>query len=298
MTGWNILPWIIGYFLLFYASTFGVLFMLRKKRTRRSPLPDNTKLLRMPGEQLWRELTKSEENDGLFLIAAVVVPLIAVVIVFELIRPLVNQWPIATIVVLISTIIASIWLTGRFMAKRFFARSDKFLGFFGERYVGEYLDQLKHEGWVVFHDVPFEGASGPFNIDHVALSRRGVWIIETKTRRKGDPRVGCKDHEVLSDGTKLTWPWGEDESAIQQAKANAKSLGDWLQQMTGHRIPVSAIVTIPGWMVVERNANGIRVTNPKMLCDFISKGNASPITEEQLDLIGRQLDQKCRDVSY
>src|SRR5688500_4770625 len=166
MTGWKILPWIIGYFLLFYAFTFGVLFMLRKKRTRRFPLPDNTKLLRMPGEQLWRELTKSEENDDLFLIGAIVVPLIAVVIVFELIRPLVNHWPIATIVVLISTIIVSIWLTGRYMAKRFFVRSDKFLGFFGERYVGEYLDQLKYEGWVVFHDVPFEGATGPFNIDH------------------------------------------------------------------------------------------------------------------------------------
>jgi hypothetical protein len=298
MTGWKILPWIIGYFLLFYASTFGVLFMLRKKRTRRFPLPDNTKLLRMPGEQLWRELTKSEENDDLLFIAAIVVPLIAVVIVFELIRPLVNQWPIATIVVLISTIIVSIWLTGRFMAKRFFARNDKFLGFFGERYVGEYLDKLKHEGWFVFHDVPFEGATGTFNIDHVALSGRGVWIVETKTRRKGDARPGYKDHEVLSDGTKLIWPWGEDDSPITQASRNAASLREWIKAVTNQDVKVSAVVAIPGWKVGEEKVNGVRVANPKNLYEVITTGKAQSLSEEQLDLFRRQLDQKCRDVSY
>lgn len=298
MNSVSILPWAIAYILLFLGSSFGILMLLKRQRTRRFPLPENTKLLRMPGEQLWRELTRSEENDNLFLICAVLFPLVSLVAFFPLIRPFLDVWPIPAIIMLISVFTVSTWLAGRFMAKRLFKRGDMLLGFFGERYVGEHLDDLKKDGWAVYHDVPFEGATGRFNIDHVALSRFGIWIVETKTRRKGDARPGFKDHEVLADGGKLIWPWGEDETAIKQASSNAKSVEEWLQQLTGHKIPVSAVVALPGWMVVEKNVKGIRVTNPKILCNVIRRSQGAPLTEEQFSLFCRQLDQKCRDVSY
>ena len=54
------------------------------------------------------------------------------------------------------------------------------LGFKGERLVGEELNQLLAKGYRVFHDVPFNG----YNVDHVAVGSSGVFVVETKTRRK------------------------------------------------------------------------------------------------------------------
>lgn len=46
--------------------------------------------------------------------------------------------------------------------------------------VGETLNELRREGWILMHDIkPEHGA----NIDHVASGPTGVYLIETKERR-------------------------------------------------------------------------------------------------------------------
>ena len=50
----------------------------------------------------------------------------------------------------------------------------------GEREVAEILDELKHVGARVLHDIP--GDAG--NVDHVVICTRGVFVVETKAWRK------------------------------------------------------------------------------------------------------------------
>lgn len=54
------------------------------------------------------------------------------------------------------------------------------LGRDGERPVGQILEQLREQGYSVFHDIP-----GPsFNIDHALVGPAGVFTVETKSRTK------------------------------------------------------------------------------------------------------------------
>jgi hypothetical protein len=54
-----------------------------------------------------------------------------------------------------------------------------------ERAVGEDLDLLRAEGGLVFHDVELDRG----NIDHVVAVPRGVYVVETKSRRYEEPHL-------------------------------------------------------------------------------------------------------------
>lgn len=71
---------------------------------------------------------------------------------------------------------------------RYLDRSARLLrGTQAEESVGETLDELRREGWVLMHDVEqeYEG-----NIDHIAWSaEHGVFLIETKARGYEDDQL-------------------------------------------------------------------------------------------------------------
>ena len=54
------------------------------------------------------------------------------------------------------------------------------LGRDGERAVGQYLDKLREKGHRIFHDLLGDN----FNLDHVIISEKGIFVIETKTYSK------------------------------------------------------------------------------------------------------------------
>jgi hypothetical protein len=56
-----------------------------------------------------------------------------------------------------------------------------------EEAVGELLDTLQCEGWMVLHDIERYGDG---NVDHVVAGPRGVFLIETKDRRYEDAHLG------------------------------------------------------------------------------------------------------------
>jgi hypothetical protein len=99
------------------------------------------------------------------------------------------------------------------------------LGRDGERTVGEYLERLRAQGALVFHDVPGEG----FNLDHVVLCSRGFYVIETKTWMKpaaADARI------TLVDGSLLAAGQAPDRDPIKQARAGAAWLSRFLEEST------------------------------------------------------------------
>lgn len=156
--------------------------------------------------------------------------------------------------------------------------------------MGEELSRLIALGFEVYHDVPFDG----FNIDHVLVGPRGVFIVETKTRRKPVDETGEKKFRVGFDGKFLQWPWGADNYGIEQAKNNAKSLASWLNSAAGESLWIMPILTLPGWMV-DRKApsESLYVVNPKEIYQICS---SQPVilAELQVRRICHQLDQKCR----
>ncbi len=143
------------------------------------------------------------------------------------------------------------------------------MGWFGERLTAEHLRPLQQDGYRVFHDVPAEAGKHGFNLDHVVVGTTGVFVVETKTRRKGNARDGMKDHEVVFDGRQLVWPWGEDRHGVDQTIAQADWLRKWVEENTGLRVQVKRVLTLPGWFVRESPSQIIRVVNPKILPDVI-----------------------------
>jgi hypothetical protein len=176
---------------------------------------------------------------------------------------------------------------------------NTWLGCYGERIVAESLEELKPQGFRIFHDVPAGDAKNPFNIDHVIVGPSGVFAIETKTRRKGRARAGFAEHQIIYDGNVLAYPWGEDRFGLDQAQRQAVWLRTWLEQLLGQPVPVQPILTFPGWMVISRARGDVSVLNPKQIPSAVAtRGGPPALDDRQLDLIARQLDARCRDVEF
>lgn len=164
------------------------------------------------------------------------------------------------------------------------------LGFQGERYVAEELNQLMADGFQVFHDVPF----GKYNMDHVLVGPNGVFVVETKTRRKPISDKGEKQYRVTFDGTALHFPNATDTKALDQARLNAKTLSQWLGSATTDRITAQPILTIPGWFVGRSAPSHVYVTNPKQIRSFVLSSNENPLTPAEIQRAIHQLEEKCK----
>lgn len=100
---------------------------------------------------------------------------------------------------------SALFLAAVFAAKPYADRyADKHVrllrGARAERDVGETLNVLREEGWVVMHDVE---QAGEGNIDHIVSGPTGVYLVETKASRYLDgqltkaKRQAAKLHDEL-----------------------------------------------------------------------------------------------------
>lgn len=166
----------------------------------------------------------------------------------------------------------------------------------GERAVAEQLDVLRTEGFRVFHDVPAEGLEKKFNVDHVVVGPTGVAAVEVKTRRKKRGIAGREEHVMTFDGQRLIWPWGEDRCGIDQAQSQAEWLRAFIEKRTGLKVQPKPVLAFPGWYVTERVIGDLRVANHKWVPKIVRDWKPQPLSADQIDLICRQLDERCRDV--
>jgi hypothetical protein len=241
------------------------------------------------------------DEDGLMsmLLASVVPAVIGLLLLMGTAR-LPRELQLAGAATAIGAFIAAFVLSTRWVARKVQEGHNRYLGYFGERIVAEHLEPLKARGWRIFHDVPASTGGRRFNLDHVAVGPAGVFVIETKTRRKGGARPGFDDHKVYFDGRSLVWPWGEDNHGLEQAERNATWLAAALKHEIGESIPVTPILTLPGWWVEmkpSRESRLCRVTNPKILADLLPAG-ATVLDQRQIDNVAAKLEARCRDVEY
>jgi hypothetical protein len=288
---------VAAYLLLFAGAVVGIQIWKIKRRHERPPVA--FKLLRGPGETLRHQVAKAEENFLFHVVYAALVPVLAAGAVLEVLIIFVPHTPTPLLICLgISALVflAALIPAGRWALRDLTRYRDDHLGYMGEREVAEQLQPLLADGYRVFHDVPAEGAKKAFNLDHVTVGPTGVALIETKARRKRPARPGFKDPEVAFDGHQLVWPWGENRDGIDQAINEADWLEKWIFGRTGLKLTVKPILTLPGWYVKEAPSPRLRVVNSKILADVVRGRGEVTLTPEKIDLIARQLDDRCRDV--
>src|SRR3546814_5924144 len=93
------------------------------------------------------------------------------------------------------------------------ARTKARDGLVAEQMTGQLLNRLIGPDCIVTHDLPCEG----FNIDHIVITPRAVYAVETKSFSK--PRGSSNDshYKVTIDGAALHFPdWGTDAPASQE----------------------------------------------------------------------------------
>jgi Nuclease-related domain len=145
------------------------------------------------------------------------------------------------------------------------------------------------QGYQVFHDIPFTD----WNIDHVAVGPRGVFAIETKTRRK-PPLKKDQKHEVIFDGERLIWlnKWTEVKP-VAQARSNAKSLGKWLEKAAGERVEVIPVLAIPGWWLTIRKYGDVAAYSATGMSEHLPKRGTTDLLPAQVQRIAFQLRKLC-----
>lgn len=94
-----------------------------------------------------------------------------------------------------------------------------------EQAVGETLNELRRESWILLHDVEQPGEG---NIDHIACGPTGVFLVETKERRYQDAhlvkvkRQAAKLHDELG-------VWVTPVICLHQREADPfRSRGVWI----------------------------------------------------------------------
>lgn len=291
---------VIGYYALFFGSTAAMLWWSRRGKKTRKPFGDDFKLLRSAGETQLNFVRKCDDNFPIQAVVAAGAPVVVLGILWWVACRLPPAMQIGGIVGAVAGFIATFIGVGRWLTRQTLEYSNRYLGYFGERVVGENLEPLKAAGWRIFHDLPGEANGAKFNLDHIAVGPGGVFAIETKTRRKGHARPGFEDHKVYFDGRDLVWPWGEDNHGLDQAERNALWLTNWIRTEIGERVHVSPVLVLPGWWVENKPARETRlcrVLNPKNLPAWLAH-ERPVLAAKQIDAIAARLEARCRDVEY
>lgn len=290
-------PMLGAYALLFGAAAVGYFLWQVKRKGGRAPVA--FKLLRGPGESLRRRMAKFDEDLPQNLLLCSFGPPFAGLTVTFIVSKLfpTTPWLVWTGLGLgVIIAVGGTWFTFRVAMRHLKRFRDDKLGYLGEREVAEHLRPLWAQGYQIFHDVPAQGATKAFNLDHVAVGPAGVVVIEVKTRRKGNTRPGFKEHVVVFDGLKCIWPWGEDRHGPEQALKEAEWLKRFLFERLGLDTPVRAVLALPGWWVEEKVRGPVAVVNSKNVGYAVEGRGPQILSDKEIDLIARLLDTLCRDV--
>lgn len=182
-------------------------------------------------------------------------------------QPLVANAMAAVLVGIAVWRIARIWPEARCVA----------LGHRGEKVVGQCLEQLRAEGYQVFHDILGDG----FNVDHVLVGSGGVFAIETKTRMK--PRG--RESKVRFDGETVTVDgFTPDRDPIVQVRAAARQVKEVIRRSTGLDIQVRPVVLYPGWYTDSARGVDVWVLNETAFPKWIrtEKRSLDDVTVQQI----------------
>jgi hypothetical protein len=270
----------------------------RRRRKRIEKPPQLEKLLRPPGYSLSIRLDEIQDVVLLGIILASIPCAFAGASVIATVQLLAAHAPVlwlaSAVAVLVISSFAGVWVTLR--AFRHFQEAQNIrLGLRGEQAVAEVLHEVADSGFRAFHDLP---SDGDWNIDHVAVGTRGVFLIETKARRRRPSRNGQPEHVVIYNGKTLQFPAGYDADAVPQAERNARWLSNHLTKKTGENVAIQALIVLPGWFVEQGKGNfNVKAMNAAYLAGFLRRQDEN-LDAAQVRRLITALDEKCRTLDF
>lgn len=295
MSSFVIWTMVFGFVLNTVLFTAAVVFLAKRLKRGRPPRGQDKKLLRSPGEHLQQELAAFDEQLTEQWFMGIFGP-VAILLMPLALLPLAKEHESLVVALAIGGFLVSFIL--RLLRVRNLCEKIRTsrLGLLGERAVAAALEPLLAKGYSIFHDMPAQGTQKSFNLDHVVVGPSGLFVIETKARRKIHKDANGNDHIVKYDGRTLHWPRGNDQQDIQQASGNAKWLEQFVEKRLGLRVNVVPLLVLPGWYVDRTGAGAVRVVN-EVEAEKTILGR--PVLDEKaVDQIKRQLDIECRTVSF
>lgn len=262
----------------------------RRRRGRRSPL--TSKLLRGPGSSLTTEIEKAWDDIGAHAAAMLMFPMAVFAIHMSL--SYIGSQPETASRIILSLMVGVLGVAylGRKIFRLGNLRYQLQCGFEAETAVAQELDQLMRQGAIVFHDFPAE----EFNIDHVVITRGGVFAVETKSRLKPDRGGGAEDAKVVLDEGGLLFPGWKDATMLDQARRQATWLSRWLTSAVGTKVEAKPVLALPGWFVDRRSKSDVRVISGREAKSLLSGWRGELLSEEMMARIAHQVEQRCRDV--
>ncbi len=213
-------------------------------------------LLRSPGQSANEKLDviRDRQIDKLFYFSLFMIIGLIAIIIFKL------SW--FWMIGLIALYFYSLW---NILINIIEMRNYK-LGRDGERSVAQLLSVIARQvskentNMHIYHDVV--NKEKVFNIDHIVVSKKGIFIIETKTYRK----IKGKENIIRSDGNylyknnqKMTY------NIPLQIKGQLKWLQSQLHQKCGKKYEIIPIVAFVGWYVEGKKINDIYIATAKNL---------------------------------
>lgn len=266
-----------------------VLFLRKRWHAQRAKAPLSESYPRPPGESLRMKIQELESKFDEMATNAMLPPFLCVVGIVS-VGLFIAPDMLATLAIGGAIAVAFIAIPAAIRLLRLQKElRDYRLGYEGERYVGQLVNQLMANGCRVFHDLQFDG----FNIDHAVVHDSGIYAIETKTRRKPiNKATGKASHMIKYDGERLHYPWGSDTYGLEQAIRNARTLAKWLTDTTGKPVQVQPILVFPGWFVTTSKKGPVQVLNPKGLDKAIVRTTPASLEPDLKKAICHQLKQK------
>jgi hypothetical protein len=249
-----------------YVASLGIALLLAllakhrvKAQERRTP--QTGKLHHVPGQQLLERVSDQSDDDHETMLIIANGP-IGLFLVWVTLRVDWSQFNFR--METLPLLIAAAGLVGwgyRKLIKSLEARQRAKDGLAAERMTAQQLNRLIGPECLVLHDIPADG----FNLDHVVISPRAVYAIETKSFRKPKQTKEGESFKVRYDGKRLVFPDWSTEEPITQALRQAQWLQKWLRESLGSEIPVVPAVSLPGWWIDSdkgAGASDVRVFTP------------------------------------
>ena len=185
-----------------------------------------------------------------------------------------------------------------------YRRNNYYIGYVGERKVGEELEKCAREyGGRVFHGFQFENRGG--DIDHVFVCKYGVASVETKAlrSREGDatlvynppppPMDGDSIGEIRRNGNLLI-----NTNPLEQNKNNARDLRRLLRKRGFGNVTVLRVVFFPEWEVTRTGKDKFEfvcgANEVDKVGDFIRGDGREKLTDDQVEKITAFLDENLR----
>lgn len=220
--------------------------------------PLKAKPLRQAGQSVQEEIDKLIDEGVLFYVMLPV--MLTAFAVYEWYRYL-KELPYAPVAATIIAVLTILYSTKKVLEYR---KKLKILrqGRDGEKAVGQFLEILREDGCTVFHDI----VGDKFNIDHIVVSEKGIYLIETKTYSKpskGEPKIHFDGEKIKIDGI------GDKSEILKQVDAGSTWLKEILKESTGKEFKIKPVILFPGWFVESKTHNNYWLLNPKAFPKFI-----------------------------